>query len=69
MNDRRVARLPPSANWTADQALHDALSQGLDQVVVIGDRGNGLFVRSGGNASRKDALWLVEVAKRHILDR
>jgi hypothetical protein len=57
-----VKYLPPSENYTVEQALNNSLSCNLKEVLIIGyDNDDDLFVRSS-KMNRKDALWLLQSA-------
>lgn len=53
---------------TVEEALTSSLLCGLQDVLIIAYGPSGeLFIRSSG-MDRKDALWLTELAKQHVLD-
>lgn len=63
-----VERLPPASTFSVPQALADAQSAPLADVVVVGwDEDGDLFIRSS-RMSRADALWLLEKGKSWALD-
>jgi hypothetical protein len=46
------------------EVLTAAAGKGLESVLVLGETADGnLYVASSGDVSRKDALWLIEMAK------
>lgn len=67
----KVFSFPPSTDYVPEQALHSALQfvedDNLKDVLIIGmDADNELLVRSS-KMDRKNALWLIELCKQHIL--
>jgi hypothetical protein len=45
-----------------------AAAKGLDTVLVLGETAEGsLYVAASGDVSRKDALWLIEMAKVYAI--
>ena len=64
----KVVRLAATPTFTVEQALHDCLSENLDQVLIIGyDKEGYLFIRSS-RMELKDALWMTRAAERYIFD-
>lgn len=58
----------PVEMTTPDMALRDALERGLDSVLIVGETPEGtLFIRSSGDVTRRDALWMIEHAKMQAL--
>lgn len=52
---------------TVDQAIGSARDTGMTECIVVGyGEGGGLVVRSSG-MTRRDALWILEQAKRYTL--
>jgi hypothetical protein len=48
--------------------LAAAADKGLESVLVLGETADGtLYVASSGKVSRKDALWLIEMAKVYAI--
>jgi hypothetical protein len=46
------------------EVLTAAADKGLESVLVLGEMSNGnMYVASSAKVSRKDALWLIEMAK------
>jgi hypothetical protein len=46
------------------EVLAAAADKGLESVLVLGEMANGnIYVASSAGVSRKDALWLIEMAK------
>lgn len=66
---KKVVSMPADENMTPQQALISASEfEDARQVVIAGyDREGELFVRSS-SISNKDALWLAEHLKKHILE-
>ena len=49
---------------TVDTVLETAGERGLSTVMVLGYTPDGkLYVSSSGDVSRRDALWMIEMAK------
>lgn len=71
MNDNEapnVTRLRPD-RLTVAGALVEAMERGLTNVLILGDTPEGtIFVRSSSNVTRKDALWLLEMARTCALE-
>ena len=65
-NDNVVRLL--SEPTTADDALTEALARELTSALILGYTPEGmLYIRSSSDVTRKDALWLIEVARANIL--
>lgn len=65
-NDNVVRLLPEPT--TANDALAEALARGLTSALILGYTPEGmLYIRSSSDVTRKDALWLIEVARANIL--
>lgn len=46
----------------------DSDVQDLDSMLIVGFKRDGdLYIRSSRNVTRKDALWLIEVARANVL--
>lgn len=61
-----VTGMPPSTSYTPEQALDSAKQLAPTDVLVIGyDADGDLLIRSS-RMDRKDALWLLKVAERHV---
>ena len=46
------------------EVLSAAADKGLESVLVLGEMSDGnMYVASSAKVSRKDALWLIEMAK------
>lgn len=59
-----IFRLPASTTFTPEQALHDALSFDLTDVIVIGcDKDGDLMIRSS-RMTCAEAAFLTEKAKQ-----
>lgn len=68
MTDNVTAFPSPVEMTTPEQALREAIERGLDSVLVIGDTPEGtMFIRSSGDVTRRDALWMLEHAKINAL--
>jgi hypothetical protein len=61
-----VTSLPATTTFTVEQALASAGQLNLSDVMVIGYEDSELVVRSS-RMDRKDALWLLEVARLWVL--
>ena len=58
----------PLVMTTPDLALREALERGLTSVLILGyTPENTLYVRSSGDVTRKDALWLLEHGRMNAL--
>jgi L-ascorbate metabolism protein UlaG (beta-lactamase superfamily) len=64
---KKIAFLPASSTMTAEQAL-DSMKhlEPKDVVVIAYDEDGDLLIRSS-RLVRRDALWMLEVAKIHIM--
>lgn len=62
-NYPNVFGLPPSTTFTVAQALESALSLDLREVLVIGVDNDGHLAVRSSRMDRRDALWLLEMAK------
>jgi hypothetical protein len=59
MANEKVFRMPASTTYTAEQALHSALNDDLDDVLIAGyDKDGDLIVRSS-RLTRAEALFLA----------
>lgn len=68
MTDNVTAFPSPVEMTTPEQALRAAIERGLDSVLIIGDTPEGtMFIRSSGDVTRRDALWMLEHAKINAL--
>lgn len=68
MTDNVTAFPSPVEMTTPEQALREAIERGLDSVLIIGDTPEGtMFIRSSGDVTRRDALWMLEHAKINAL--
>lgn len=55
---------PYEPYMTVDTVLETAGERGLSTVMVLGYTPDGkLYVSSSGDVSRRDALWMIEMAK------
>ena len=68
MADNIKAFPSPLDMTTPEQALREAIERGLDDVLILGTTPEGLlFMRSSGDVTRQDALWMIEVAKMRVM--
>ena len=68
MTDNVTAFPSPVEMTTPEQALREAIERGLNSVLIIGDTPEGtMFIRSSGDVTRRDALWMLEHAKINAL--
>lgn len=58
-----VVHLPSSAAFTVEQALDNSKTKDLKEVVVLGIDQNGDLFMNTSRMSRKDALWIMEIAR------
>ena len=68
MNNQNVIALPPSTNFTPEQALHAALQRDLTDVMIIGFDTDNDFVTLSSRITRSDAMFLLEMGKRWAMD-
>ena len=67
-SDNLAAFPSPDDMTTPDLALIEARERGLTSVFILGYTPEGtLYVRSSGDMTRREALWMVENAKAQIL--
>jgi hypothetical protein len=59
-----VFRLPASTTFTPEQALHDALTMGLADVIVIGYDQEGVLAIRSSRMTCAEAAFLTEKAKQ-----
>lgn len=59
-----VFRLPASTTFTPEQALHDALTMGLADVIVIGYDQEGVLAIRSSRMTCSEAAFLIEKAKQ-----
>lgn len=59
--------MPASTSMLPEQALDSAKLLGMSEVLVIGYSSDGRFVTRSSRMSRKDALWLIELARCYTL--
>lgn len=62
-----VIPLPPTTTMTVEQALASAQRENLHDVLVVGYDPEGELVIRSSRMQRKDALWLCEMLREHIL--
>lgn len=65
---RDVLRFPPSSTLTVDQALDSAKQRGPKDVVVVGVTEDGDLITRSSRMTRAEALWIIEQARRWLLD-
>ena len=69
-NDGNVVNMfnPFEPYMTVDGVLETAGERGLSTVVVLGYTPDGkLYVSSSGDVTRRDALWIIEMAKMEAI--
>jgi hypothetical protein len=57
-----------SVNLTVDQVCDAVKSEKPTALLCIGYIDGELMIRSANRLSRADSLWLLEVARRHVLE-
>lgn len=57
----------PSTNMTPEQALESAMRLNLTEVVVLGYDDEGKFKVRSSKMTRAEALFLIELGKKHAL--
>lgn len=62
----KVLPFPAATTMTPQQALDSAKALEPMDVLVIGYDQNGELLVRSSRMDRKDALWLVEAAKRYV---
>ena len=69
MPSDNIAKFPAQQEMTTpEMALADATARGLTDVLILGYTPEGaLFIRSSGDVTRKEALWLLECARTHVM--
>lgn len=69
MASDNIAAFPsPDAMTTPDQALIEARERGLTTVLILGYTPEGtLYIRSSGDITRKEGLWIIENARMQVL--
>lgn len=69
MASDNVAAFPsPDGMTTPDQALIEARERGLSTVLILGYTLEGtLYIRSSGDLTRKEGLWIIENARMQVL--
>lgn len=51
-----------------DEVLKDGIERGLSSVFVLGYTPEGtMWIRSSGDVTRQEALWMIETAKTQVL--
>lgn len=69
MASDNIAAFPsPDDMTTPDLALIEARERGLSSVLILGYTPEGaLYIRSSGDVTRREALWIIENAKTQVL--
>lgn len=62
----KIINFPASTNLNVDQALASALQLNMTDVLIIGYGDDGLLKIRSSKMDRKNALWLIESAKREV---
>lgn len=58
----------PEMSPSADDVMLDGIERGLTTVFVVGYTPEGtMWVRSSGDVTRQEALWMIETAKMQVL--
>lgn len=66
--DNVIAFPAKAGDFTADQALSEALACGLRSVIIVGyTPEDTLYIRSSGDVTRREALWMLENAKMNAV--
>lgn len=70
MSDRGsvIVELGAHENMSPEEALAIASREAWDDVAIIGYQDNELVCRSS-RMSRAEALWLIEMAKLHVMNK
>jgi len=63
----KIINFPASTNLNVDQALASAAQLNMTDVLIIGYGEDGLLKIRSSKMDRKNALWLIESAKREVL--
>ena len=58
----------PSKPPSQGEIQRDAQEAGLTECLIVGYDADGRLVLRSSGMARRDALWLIEQAKRHALD-
>lgn len=62
-----VVSMPPSANWTPEQALAHAAQLDWDDVIIIGRQSDGTYSIRSNRMTRERALWLIELGRLDVM--
>ena len=58
----------PEKGPSADDVMLDGIERGLKTVFVVGYTPEGtMWIRSSGDVTRQEALWMIETAKMQAL--
>ncbi len=63
-----ILTLPPSSNYTPQQALEHSISLDLQDVLVVGYDQEGFLKVRSSKMTRAEVLWLLKQAELHTLD-
>lgn len=64
----RLVGMPEHDGPTADDVMQGGIERGLTSVFVLGHTPEGtLWIRSSGDVTRQEALWMIETAKMQVL--
>lgn len=64
-----VRHLPPSSNFTPDQALQSAKDMGLQDVLILGYDKDGHFFTRSSCITKAEGVFLLELARDHVMGR
>lgn len=64
-----IVHLGPHERMTTDEVFAASAREPWDDVMVIGFHKDGSLAVRSSHMSREFALWIVEHAKLHIMDR
>lgn len=65
----KVIPFPATNTMNVGQALDHQRQDDLQEVLILGFDKNGEFVLRSSRMNKKDGLWLIELARNHILNR
>lgn len=60
--------LPAATTFTVEQALDSAKGLNLSDVFIVGYDKDGCLVVRSSRMTRESGLWLVESAKKHVME-
>jgi len=64
----KVVQLQAHTNMTPEEALAFCSRERWSEILIIGADENGEFTQRSSGMSKRDALWLLEWAKRRIYE-